>query len=82
MKFDKFGIFPKTESIKPNSKRSFDISSLINLIPNFLSKQDIKDKPEQTSTQNVNPYSPKNADAYAEYIAKHDAFIKSIKRDE
>ena len=82
MKFNKFGIFPKTESIKTNPKSNFDISSLINLLPNFLSKQSKKDNLEQSPTPVANPYTPKNVDAYSEYVAKHDAFIKSIKRDE
>lgn len=76
MKFDKFGAFPKTDSPKTQSNNQLDISSLIKLIPTLFNK---KKEEQPIPTENKNPYVPSNASAYAEYIARHDAFVKNSK---
>lgn len=78
MKFDKFGAFPKTESLKKQSASSIDLSNIIKLLPNLFQNKKVETPP---AVENKNPYVPSNASAYAEYIAKHDAFVKQSKSE-
>ncbi len=76
MKFDKFGAFPRTESPSVPNKNVPDISSILKLLPSIFSQK--KEQAPQKEENIKSPYTPKNAQAYADYIAKHDEFVRSI----
>ncbi len=80
MKFDKFGAFPKTESVKSQTNSSLDLSAIVKLLPSLFSKKkESSQKTQVEAPENKNPYVPSNAAAYAEYVARHDAFVKQSK---
>ena len=86
MKFDKFGIFPKTPNPKSTSNSLFDLKTLLNLIPSLLTKnseQPTNESQKQTnlSKQKSNQYTPDNTKAYSAFLQKHDQFVKKINRD-
>ena len=82
MKFNKFGAFPKTPNLNSSKKTGFDLSSLINILPNLLNKPCENQQVQEQKFENTNQFSPNNSKAYAEYIAKHDEFVKNISRDQ
>lgn len=80
MKFDKFGVFPKTDAQKNESKNNFDLSALLKLLPSLFSNKKSEQQKEQPPSPKQEPvYKPSNKDAYAEYVAKHDEFVKNSK---
>lgn len=80
MKFDKFGAFPKTQSQttqKNDTKNSF--SNFLQLLPTILNNSNSPKKPQEN---HVTPTKSSNANAYKEYLARHDAHVKrSRERD-
>lgn len=81
MKFNKFGAFPKTNSPKNESKTAFDLSSIVKILPSLFSNKSAEEpkKEDSSNKQENNVYKPSNKDAYNEYIAKHNEFIKKSK---
>ncbi|MBR7110284.1 MAG: hypothetical protein IKC83_00260 [Clostridia bacterium] len=83
MKFDKFGVFPKTPSTKSTANNLFDLQSLVKLLPSLLSKRNERTqseneiKPDNTATIKTQ-LNPNNTKAYCEFLQKHDEFVKNI----
>ena len=76
MNFDKFSAFPKTEPIStPKKAENLNFFELLKLLPNLFSNEKRID--DRQNKQPNTPHSNEaNAQAYAEYLARHDAHVK------
>ena len=76
MNFDKFGAFPKTEPISNQKKaENLNFFELLKLLPNLFSNPKSMDDKQNNSPKPTHT-NEANAQAYAEYLARHDAHVK------